>query len=151
MLSFNTYVQKNIIIRKRNFGFETSYIEEYEYDARGFAQEERQAVPEDLIKCTMCSALFCNKKAYNVHNSYHQPDDLYVTSERQRRQTVTKIDQDFDIRRVEAVADKYMPRPNVPKRPVSHWRKVNCNFTSLHSFSLYCEVERAATCVTRNV
>lgn len=87
--------------------------------------EERQAVPEDLIKCTVCSALFCSKKAYNVHNNYHQPNDLYVTSERQRRQTVTKIDQDFDIRRVETVADKYVPRLNMLKRPLKHWRKPN--------------------------
>lgn len=78
-------------------------------------------MPEDLIKCTVCSALFYNKKAYNVHNTYHQPNDLYVTSEQQRVQTVTKVDQDFDIRRVEAVADKYIPRP---KRLLKHRTKV---------------------------
>lgn len=84
-----------------------------------YLKEEREAVPEDLIKCTVCSALFCNKKAYNVHNAYHHPEDLYVTSEQQRVQTVTKVDQDFDIRRVEPVADKYIPRSNIFKRPVS--------------------------------
>ncbi|XP_011883437.1 PREDICTED: zinc finger and BTB domain-containing protein 41-like [Vollenhovia emeryi] len=73
-------------------------------------KKERDAVPEDLIKCTVCAALFCSKKAYNVHNSYHHPDDLYVTSEQQRMQTVTKIDQDFDIRRVESTAGKYVLR-----------------------------------------
>ncbi|XP_043510347.1 zinc finger protein 33B-like isoform X2 [Frieseomelitta varia] len=77
---------------------------------RAHTQEEREAVPEDLIKCTVCAALFCSKRAYEVHNSYHQPDDLYVTSEEQRLQTVTKVDQDFDIRRVEGVADKYVPK-----------------------------------------
>jgi len=88
-------------------------------------------MPDDLIKCTVCSALFYNKKAYNVHNSYHQPNDLYVTSEQQRVQTVTKVDQDFDIRRVEAVADKYIPRP---KRPLNKHRtkvKLILNFIFL--------------------
>lgn len=74
-------------------------------------QEEREAIPENLIKCTICSAMFCNKKAYDVHNTYHQPDDLYVTSEH-HRQKVTKVDQDFDIRRVEHVVEKYIPRSN---------------------------------------
>ncbi|XP_015115109.1 zinc finger and BTB domain-containing protein 16-A [Diachasma alloeum] len=73
-------------------------------------REERERVPDDLIKCTMCAALFCSKKAYEVHNSYHQPDDLYVTSEEQRLQTITKIDQDFDIRRVKPTVDKYIPK-----------------------------------------
>lgn len=80
------------------------------------SQEERESVPEDLIKCTMCAALFCSKKAYDVHNSYHQPDDLYVTSEEQRLQTITKIDQDFDIRRVKPRAEKYIPK-SPPQRP----------------------------------
>lgn len=38
----------------------------------------------DLLKCTTCDALFYNKKAYDNHNMYHKPDDLYVTSEAQR-------------------------------------------------------------------
>ncbi|EZA50500.1 hypothetical protein DMN91_010063 [Ooceraea biroi] len=78
-------------------------------------EDEREAMPEDLIKCTICSAMFCNKKAYDNHNVYHQPDDLYVTSE-QQRQTMTKVDQDFDIRRVENIVDKYVRRPNEFKR-----------------------------------
>lgn len=82
-------------------------------------------MPEDLIKCTVCSALFCNKRAYNIHNFYHHPDDLYVTSEQQRMQTVTKIDQDFDIRRVEPAAEKYISRSNVFKRTIKHGTKVN--------------------------
>ncbi|XP_039312906.1 zinc finger and BTB domain-containing protein 41-like [Solenopsis invicta] len=80
-------------------------------------QKERETVPDDFIKCTVCSAMFCSKKAYNVHNTYHQPDDLYVTSEQQRMQTVTKIDQDFDIRRVEHTTDRYIPKSsNLYKR-----------------------------------
>lgn len=103
----------------------------YFFTTRIALQEERETVPEDLIKCTVCSALFCNKKAYNIHNAYHQPDDLYVTSEQQRMQTVTKIDQDFDIRRVEPAAEKYIPRSNVFKRTIKHRTKVNHSFTSL--------------------
>jgi len=96
------------------------------------SQKERDTIPDDLIKCTVCSALFCNKKAYNVHNSYHHPDDLYVTSEQQRMQTVTKIDQDFDIRRVESTAERYIPRSNPFKRMIKDRTKVN------HSFSFLC-------------
>ncbi|XP_012277737.1 zinc finger protein 236 [Orussus abietinus] len=91
---------------------------------KAHTKEEREAVPEDLIKCTMCAALFCSKKAYEAHNNYHQPDDLYVTSEEQRLQTVTKVDQDFDIRRVETVADKYVPKTNLPKRVAKPQPKV---------------------------
>lgn len=93
---------------------------------KNHTQEEREAVPENLIKCTMCAALFCSKKAYDVHNTYHQPDDLYVTSEEQRLQTIAKVDQDFDIRRVEPVAEKYLPKVNSSKgtkRPAVKWPK----------------------------
>ena len=64
----------------------------------------------------MCAALFYNKRAYNIHSTYHHPDDLYVTSEEQRTQMVTRIDQDFDIRRVQFMADRYVSRSNVIKR-----------------------------------
>lgn len=73
-------------------------------------------MPDNLIKCTVCSAFFWNKKAYTAHNTYHNPDDLYVTSEEQRLQTITKIDQDFDIRRVDAMAAKYNSKDITPKR-----------------------------------
>lgn len=98
-------------------------------------QKERETTPEDLIKCTVCSALFYNKKAYNIHNAYHQPDDLYVTSEEQRMQTVTKIDQDFDIRRVETMADRYIPRSNVFKKVINHRTEVK--HMLLHVLSLF--------------
>jgi len=73
-------------------------------------------MPPELIKCTVCAALFYNKRAYNIHNTYHHPDDLYVTSEEQRTQMVTRIDQDFDVRRVQSMADRYVSRSNVIKR-----------------------------------
>jgi len=99
-------------------------------------QKERNDMPDDLIKCKMCAALFCNKRAYNIHNAYHQPDDLYVSSEKQRTQMVTKIDQDFDIRRVQALADKYMPRSNVFNRTIDHRTKVKHIFFHILSYIL---------------
>ncbi|XP_012522554.2 PR domain zinc finger protein 5 [Monomorium pharaonis] len=90
-------------------------------------QKERENMPDDFIKCTVCSALFCNKKAYDCHNAYHNSDDLYVTSEQQRIQTVSKIDQDFDIRRVECTANRYISRhiSNLVKRTVNHRTQPN--------------------------
>ncbi|GLV34577.1 hypothetical protein CBL_09058 [Carabus blaptoides fortunei] len=76
---------------------------------RAHSEQERNKVPDDLIKCTTCDALFYTKKGYDNHNIYHKPDDLYVTSEEQRLQTVTRVDQDFDIRRVQLAADKFIP------------------------------------------
>lgn len=88
---------------------------------RQHTEQERNKVPEDLIKCTTCDALFYNKRAYDNHNMYHKPDDLYVTSEEQRLQTVSRVDQDFDIRRVQTAAEKfipvYRPRGRPPQQP----------------------------------
>uniref|UniRef100_A0A1B6C6U2 C2H2-type domain-containing protein n=1 Tax=Clastoptera arizonana TaxID=38151 RepID=A0A1B6C6U2_9HEMI len=87
---------------------------------RQHTANERDNPPQDLIKCTTCDALFYSQKAYNNHNMYHKPDDLYVTSEQQRLQTVTRVDQDFDIRRVQTGAEKYIPvyrcrpKPSIP-------------------------------------
>ncbi|EEB14703.1 zinc finger protein, putative [Pediculus humanus corporis] len=72
-------------------------------------EDERSILPSDLIRCTTCDALFYNQKAYEIHNITHKPDDLYVTSEQQRLQTVSRVDQDFDIRRVLPFAQKYLP------------------------------------------
>lgn len=87
---------------------------------RQHSEEERNRVPEDLIKCTTCDALFYRKRAYDNHNMYHKPDDLYVTSEEQRLQTVSRVDQDFDIRRVQVGAEKFIPiyrhRPPLSKK-----------------------------------
>lgn len=51
---------------------------------RQHTAQERDNPPQDFIKCTTCDALFYSQKAYNNHNMYHKPDDLYVTSEQQR-------------------------------------------------------------------
>lgn len=66
------------------------------------ADEDTTFGPEtEIIRCTVCEAVFCNKKAYDVHNMYHLPDDMYVTSEEHRLRTVSRVDQDFDLRRVQ--------------------------------------------------
>ncbi|XP_046388427.1 uncharacterized protein LOC124157599 isoform X2 [Ischnura elegans] len=92
---------------------------------RHHPEEERNAIPEGIIKCTTCDALFYSKKAYDNHNMYHRPDDLYVTSEEQRLQTVSRVDQDFDIRRVQPGPEKFIPinRPR-PPRPSPSLSKV---------------------------
>lgn len=87
------------------------------------SQDEKTVTSVDVIKCTVCSAVFCSKKAYNAHNKYHKPNDLYITPE--QRHKVTKVDLDFDIRRVEAVANKYVSHSNAPKRQIGHWWKVS--------------------------
>lgn len=49
------------------------------------ADEDTSFGPQtEIIRCTICEAVFCNKKAYDVHNMYHTPDDMYVTSEEHR-------------------------------------------------------------------
>ncbi|KAK6637975.1 hypothetical protein RUM44_008399 [Polyplax serrata] len=76
---------------------------------KAHTEHERSTLPSDLIRCTTCDALFYNQKAYETHNLSHKPHDLYVTSEQQRLQTVSRVDQDFDIRRVLPLATKYLP------------------------------------------
>ena len=87
----------------------------------------------------MCDALFFNKRAYENHNLFHKTDDVYIENEQQRyeleifftftipierknylcshRQTmVTRVDQDFDIRRVQTQAEKFLPKvESVPR------------------------------------
>lgn len=57
------------------------------------------------------------KRAYDTHTIYHHPEDLYVTSEEQRLQTVTRVDQDFDIRRVQLPAGRFLPVDRPPRLP----------------------------------
>ncbi|RZF36551.1 hypothetical protein LSTR_LSTR010662 [Laodelphax striatellus] len=74
-------------------------------------EEERNSCPPQdmLVKCKTCDALFFNERAYSNHNLYHRPDDLYILDEAQRLQTVKRVDQDFDIRRVQSPVDRYIP------------------------------------------
>ncbi|XP_018395062.1 PREDICTED: PR domain zinc finger protein 5-like [Cyphomyrmex costatus] len=84
-------------------------------------ERQKRAMPSELIQCTVCAASFYNKKAYDKHNTYDHPN-LYVTSEEQKMQMVTRIDQDFDIRRVQSMADKYVSRcnSNKIKKQINH-------------------------------
>ncbi|XP_055641264.1 putative zinc finger protein C09F5.3 [Toxorhynchites rutilus septentrionalis] len=70
--------------------------------------EERCAIPEDLLKCSTCDSVFYTKRAFDVHNVHHKPEDLYVTSEEHRLNIVARVDQDFDFRRVPTAMDNAM-------------------------------------------
>lgn len=68
----------------------------------------------NVIKCTVCSAIFRSKVAYNAHKKYHKP--INISSEQQRH-NVTKADPDFDIR-VKTAANKDVLRSNVSKKQI---------------------------------
>lgn len=89
---------------------------------------ERNYKPEDIVKCSLCDAMFYNKKAYEAHNLCHTPEDLYIESEQDRIKAVTRVDCDFDFNRVPTLFDTLgkQKRPRVqrirgtsPKRPSS--------------------------------
>jgi len=103
----------------------SEYIMKYNLEIhleRQHKEEERNALPQELIKCKMCDALFFNKRAYNNHNLFHKDDDMYVENEQQRQALVTRVDQDFDIRRVQTQAEKFIPKVE----SVNHNRKRKC-------------------------
>jgi len=68
-------------------------------------QAQRDKPPEQLIKCSLCDAMFYSKKAYDNHNLNHRPDDLYILSEQDRSKAVTRVDCDFDMSRVPTVLE----------------------------------------------
>ena len=55
-----------------------------------FNKQERNAPPEQLIKCKLCDALFYNKRAWEAHNMLHTPADLYINSEADRKLAVAR-------------------------------------------------------------
>ena len=55
--------------------------------------EERNAPPEQLIRCKLCEAVFYSKKAWESHNMLHSPADLYINKEEDRKLAVARIDQ----------------------------------------------------------
>ena len=55
--------------------------------------EERNAPPEQLIRCKLCEAVFYSKKAWESHNMLHSPGDLYINKEEDRKLAVARIDQ----------------------------------------------------------
>ncbi|XP_014485532.1 PREDICTED: zinc finger and SCAN domain-containing protein 10-like [Dinoponera quadriceps] len=84
-------------------------------------QDREMIMSVDVIKCTVCTAVFCSKKAFNAHNKFHQPNAVAISE--QQRHNVTKINLDCD-RRIETVADKYISRSNASKRQLSKKRIV---------------------------
>jgi len=97
----------------------SEYIMKYNLEIhleRQHKEEERNALPEELIKCKMCDALFFNKRAYENHNLFHKNDDVFVENERERQALVTRVDQDFDYRRVQTQTEKFIPKPEIANR-----------------------------------
>ena len=97
--------------------------------------EERNAPPEQLIRCKLCEAVFYSKKAWKSHNMLHSPGDLYINKEEDRKLAVARIDQvnldfipakgitehfhanhrivqDFDHSRVPGMMDRLLPLVN---------------------------------------
>jgi len=74
--------------------------------------EERNAPPEQLIRCKLCEAVFYSKKAWESHNMLHSPGDLYINKEEDRKLAVARIDQDFDHSRVPGMMEKLLPLVN---------------------------------------
>merc|ERR1712156_1256850 len=79
--------------------------------------EERNAPPEQLIRCKLCEAVFYSKKAWESHNMLHSPGDLYINKEENRKLAVARIDQDFDHSRVPGLLDRLLPVAS-RKRPI---------------------------------
>jgi len=79
--------------------------------------EERNAPPEQLIRCKLCEAVFYSKKAWESHNMLHKPGDLYINKEEDRKLAVARIDQDFDHSRVPGLLDRLLPVVS-RKRPI---------------------------------
>lgn len=87
-------------------------------------EEERDAVPEEVMQCNVCSALFYSKRAYEAHNHHHRESDLYATNEEMRQQVVQRIDQDFDQRRVPTTVERYLSASAISSNRSATWRNI---------------------------
>ncbi|XP_032677814.1 zinc finger protein 384-like [Odontomachus brunneus] len=83
-------------------------------------QNDDVPLPADVIKCTVCSAVFCNRKAYAVHNRYHNPSDLYIIAEEQKHNIIKK---EFDIK-VETTTNKHVRLKNPKRQRRCRWKNV---------------------------
>lgn len=87
-------------------------------------EEERDAVPEKVVQCNLCSALFYSKRAYEAHTYHHRESDLFATNEEMRQQVVQRIDQDFDQRRVPSTVERYLSASAVSSNRSATWRNI---------------------------
>ncbi|XP_076054653.1 uncharacterized protein LOC143033282 [Oratosquilla oratoria] len=87
-------------------------------------EEERNAVPAELVQCNLCSASFYSKKAYDTHNYHHNDTDLFVTTEEMRQQVVQRVDQDFDQRRVPSVIERYFSAAATSSQRSQTWKSI---------------------------
>jgi len=96
--------------------------------------------PEQLIKCSLCAAIFYSKNAYDTHNLLHNKDDLYITSEEHRSRIVTKLDCDLDPSRIPTLWESIEQ-----KQRRSQIRK---NKVALTTTSSSCSVQNTTTTTT---
>lgn len=87
-------------------------------------EEERNATPQAVVQCSMCSALFYSERAYAAHSLHHRQSDLYATSETMRQQVVQRIDQDFDLRRVPTPLEKIVSTSAIRQNRSETWKSI---------------------------
>ncbi|XP_068207336.1 uncharacterized protein [Palaemon carinicauda] len=85
---------------------------------------ERNGVPEQIVQCNLCTALFYSKRAYEAHSHHHRESDLYATNEAMRQSIVQRIDQDFDQRRVPTTIERYLSASAVSSNRSATWRNI---------------------------
>lgn len=85
---------------------------------------ERTSVPEQIVQCNLCTALFYSKRAYEAHSHHHRESDLYATNEAMRQSIVQRIDQDFDQRRVPTTIERYLSASAVSSNRSATWRNI---------------------------
>ncbi|XP_045581847.1 uncharacterized protein [Procambarus clarkii] len=87
-------------------------------------EEERNVVPEEVVQCNLCSALFYSKRAYEAHSHHHREGDMFATNEEMRQQVVQRIDQDFDQRRVPSTIERYLSASAISLNRSATWRNI---------------------------
>lgn len=86
--------------------------------------QERDAVPQEVVQCNLCSALFYSKRAYEAHNHHHRESDMFAANEEMRQQVVHRIDQDFDQRRVPSTLERYLSASAMRLNRSATWRNI---------------------------
>lgn len=87
-------------------------------------EEERNATPQAVVQCSVCSALFYSERAYAAHSLHHRQQDLYATCETMRQHVVQRIDQDFDLRRVPTPLQKFVSSSAIRQNRSETWKSI---------------------------
>ncbi|XP_065562260.1 zinc finger and SCAN domain-containing protein 10-like isoform X2 [Artemia franciscana] len=80
-------------------------------------QEEREALPTQLVSCETCDAIFFGEKPYHNHLLSHKEDDLIIRDPAERLKLV-RMDLDFDPNRVQSTVDRYLEKETIRKRKI---------------------------------